>query len=616
MITFRHWITRGLSAFTALFALLSCQEQKETTTPPNILWIVSEDNSPFIGAYGDEFATTPTLDSLAAVSVLYTNAFATTPVCAPSRSTLITGMYSSSLGTLPMRSPYQIPDYMRFFPNYLREAGYYTTNNSKKDYNTVDQPECWDESSKKATYLNRKEGQPFFHVQNIFITHESQIHDSIPWGELKHDPTKVPMPPYHPRTKDMEHDWAQYYDRVQQMDTQVAAILSQLKKSGQAENTIVFYYSDHGGVLGRSKRFMYESGLHIPLIINFPEKYKHLAPSAAGTKSDRLVNFVDFGPTVLSLAEVSVPDYMQGKAFLGSQEAAAKQYAHAYRGRMDERIDLVRGVRTKQYRYIRNYMPHKPNGQHLYYLWLARSMPSWEKAFKNGELDDVQSRFWLPRPAEELYDIEKDPDNINNLAADPAFQSVLQELRIENTRWVKEMKDANFLPEPMTAEISETQPVFDYVRGKDFRIDFVIETADLASMRDPSALPELIKRLEDPNEAVRYWAATGCLILADQSQETKSALLKKTNDPSVSVRLAVAEALYKLGSKKEAIDICKDALSSGRAITRVYAANVLEEMGFDAAPAKAALEQALVDSVGQATSELPKAVDHILERLN
>jgi N-sulfoglucosamine sulfohydrolase len=606
----------GLIVILLLTSLFWSCEQKEELKPPNILWIVSEDNSPFIGAYGDDFATTPTLDSLAAVSVLYANAFATTPVCAPSRSTLITGMYSASLGTLPMRSPYPIPDYMRFFPNYLKDAGYYTTNNSKKDYNTVDQPECWDESSNKATYMNRQPGQPFFHVQNIFITHESQIHDSIPWGELKHDPTKVPMPPYHPRTKDMEHDWAQYYDRVEQMDSQVAGILADLKKSGEAENTIVFYYSDHGGVLGRSKRFMYESGLHIPLVINFPEKYKHLAPSSAGSKSDRLVNFADFGPTVLSLAGVAVPDYMQGEAFLGSQQSEPKQYAHAYRGRMDERIDLARSVRDKQFRYIRNYMPHKPNGQHLYYLWLARSMPSWEKAFKNGDLNEVQSRFWLPRPAEELYDVAKDPDNINNLAADPAYANTLLELRNENLRWVKEIRDANFLPEPMTAEISEVQPVFDYVRGKDFRMDFVIETADLASMRDPSALPELIKRLENPNAAVRYWAATGCLILADKSPETKAKLLRKVDDPSVSVRLAVAESLYHLGYKKEAINICKEALTSERAITRLYAANVLEEFGMDALPAKLALEQSLVDSVGTATSEMPKAVNHILDRLN
>jgi HEAT repeat protein len=261
-------------------------------------------------------------------------------------------------------------------------------------------------------------------------------------------------------------------------------------------------------------------------------------------------------------------------------------------------------------------MPHKPNGQHLYYLWLARSMPSWEKAFKNGELNEVQSRFWLPRPAEELYDVAKDPDNINNLATDPAYANTLLELRNENLKWVKEIRDANFLPEPMTAEISEVQPVFDYVRGKDFRMDYVIETADLASMRDPSALPELIKRLSDPNAAIRYWAVTGTMILEDKSPETKTTLIEMAKDSSASVRLAVAEALYKSGVKKEALDICISELQSPRAITRVYAANVLEEFGMDALPAKQALEQSLADSVGQAMSEMPKAVNHILDKLN
>ncbi|HET7180019.1 MAG TPA: sulfatase-like hydrolase/transferase, partial [Chryseosolibacter sp.] len=192
---------------------------------PNILWIVSEDNSPLIGAYGDAFATTPNIDRLAREGVRYTNAFSTAPVCAPSRSTLITGMYPSSLGTENMRSTYPLPSFAKFFPRYLREAGYYTSNNAKKDYNTVDQPEAWDESSQKATYLNRKPGQPFFAVFNINVSHESQLHTSIPAAQLHHDPEKVPIPPYHPRTEEVKHDWAQYYDKIEAMDEQVGRIL-------------------------------------------------------------------------------------------------------------------------------------------------------------------------------------------------------------------------------------------------------------------------------------------------------------------------------------------------------------------------------------------------------
>ncbi len=247
----------------------------QTTAPPNILWIVSEDNSPLIGAYGDSFATTPNIDKLASEGVLYTNAFATAPVCAPSRSTLITGMYPPSIGTENMRSNYQAPDFVKFYPKYLREKGYYTSNNVKKDYNVAeDQEDAWNESSNDATYKNRKKGQPFFAIFNTTISHESCIHKSIPTAELRHKPSDVTLPPYHPDTPEMRHDWAQYYDKVEDMDTFVGKVLADLEKSGEAENTIVFYYSDHGGVLGRSKRFMYESGLHIPLVVRFPKKVR------------------------------------------------------------------------------------------------------------------------------------------------------------------------------------------------------------------------------------------------------------------------------------------------------------------------------------------------------
>ena len=410
--------TTFLALVFAAFLMIDACQQKKPAKPlrPNILWIVSEDNSPFLGCYGDTFATTPVLDSLAKSSILYENAFAAAPVCAPTRSTLITGMYANSLGTENMRSDYPIPEFIKFYPKYLKAAGYYCTNHAKKDYNTIDQPEAWDESSNKPPTDNRKPGQPFFHIINLGVSHESSVHDSIPWDQLRHDPTKVPIPAYHPRTPEMEHDWAQYYDKVEDMDTQVGQILKQLSDDGLADSTIVFYYSDHGGVLGRSKRFMYESGTRVPLIIHFPKMYQNLAPSAPGTRTDRIVSFVDFAATLLSLAGVPVPEYMQGKAFLGPEQQAPREYAYNFRGRMDERMDLSRAVRDKQYRYIRNYMPHRIYGQYMEYLWRAPSMRSWEREYKAGHLNAIQSKFWEPKPAEELFDVKADPDNVHNLA--------------------------------------------------------------------------------------------------------------------------------------------------------------------------------------------------------
>ncbi|WP_162054556.1 sulfatase-like hydrolase/transferase [Pontibacter pamirensis] len=573
-----------------LFAiLLGVGKVAKAQSQPNILWIVSEDNSPLIGAYGDSFATTPHIDKLAREGVLYQNAFASAPVCAPARSTLITGMYGNSMGTENMRSTYPIPSFIKFFPRYLREAGYYTSNNAKKDYNTVDQPEAWDESGNMATYKNRKSGQPFFAVFNLEVSHESSLHQPI--DRLKHDPEKVPIPPYHPRTPELKHDWAQYYDKVEAMDAQVGKLLQELEEAGLAESTIVFYYSDHGGVLGRSKRFMYESGLYIPLIIRFPKQYEDLAPGKPNSRTDRIVTFVDFAPTVLSLAGVPAPAHIQGKAFLGQQQVAPREYAYAFRGRMDERFDLVRSVRDKKYRYIRNYMPHKVYAQHISYLWQAPSMRSWETAYRAGQLNETQSRFWEPKPTEELYDVEADPHNVHNLAGQPQYEEVLERLREANRQWLRESRDVGFIPEPIMIEISKTTTLFEYARSGKYPLEEVIETAELASSRDSRSLMPLIQRFNNKEPAVRYWAATGCTVLGKEAAPAKQALRKLTMDPEASVRIAAAEALYQLGEKERAINVLKDALKSDNVMVRVQALNVLENMNEDATEVLAAVRE-------------------------
>jgi len=566
----------------------SVPEQTETVSerPPNILWITSEDNSPFIGAYGDTFATTPNIDRLATEGVRYTNAFSAAPVCAPSRNALITGMYPNSLGTQHMRSTYPVPDFVRFYPAYLKEAGYYCTNNVKKDYNTVDQPEVWDESSREATYKNRKPGQPFFAIFNFTTSHESSIHSFIPNDSLMHDPATVPIPPYHPRTPEMEHDWAQYYDRVQQMDAQVGRVLQELEESGLADSTIVFYYSDHGGVVGRSKRFIYESGLHIPLVIRFPEAYRHLAPSEPGSTNDRLVTFVDFAPTLLSLVGVPVPDYMQGNAFLGEQAAEPQPYAYNFRGRMDERFDMVRSVRDKQYRYVRNYLPHKIYAQYIEYLWRAPSMRSWEEAYLAGQLNDVQSAFFQEKPAEELFDVAADPHNINNLADDPDHQEVLAELREANQQWLLDIRDVGFMPEPMMLDIASdsSSTLYEFARTDAYPLGAILSVAEKATMRDPQYVPDLVNQLNHENPVIRYWAATGCRILAEHSLGAKEKLQTLLDDSEVSVQIAAAEALYHLGEKQSAVNTLREALGDDNLMARVQALNVLETMDEDALP--------------------------------
>ncbi|MGV3561108.1 sulfatase-like hydrolase/transferase [Larkinella arboricola] len=548
---------------------------------PNILWIVSEDNNTsLIGCYGNDFATTPNIDRFAKESILYKNAFSTAPVCAPSRNTLITGMYPPSLGTEHMRSTNPVPSFVRFFPKYLREAGYYTTNNAKKDYNTVDQTDAWDESSNTATYQNRKPGQPFFAVFNLNVSHESAIHQ--PAATLHHDPEKVPLPPYHPATPEFKRDWAQYYDKVEEMDRQFGKLLTELREAGLADNTIVFYYADNGGVLGRSKRFMYESGLHVPLVIHLPEKYAHLARAQAGSQTDQLVTFVDFAPTLLSLAGIPIPDHMQGQAFLGLQQKPERQYAYGFRGRMDEAIDLSRSVRDKKYRYTRNYLPHKPYGQHLEYLWKAPSIRSWEAEYKAGRLNEIQSRFWQPKPAEELYDVDADPDNIHNLATDPRYANELARLRKANDQWLRESKDVGFIPEAILSRIANQTPLYDFARQGKYNVNRVIETATLASSRNPADAKELVNRLNDPDPVVRYWAAMGCTVLKPGG--AKKPLLPLLQDPEAAVQIAAAEALYGLGQKEQPLAVLKNALTSSSRPVRLQALNALQTFGKDAAP--------------------------------
>jgi len=585
-----------LQYFVLIFLFMAFLQSKAQDKRPNILWIVSEDNSPLIGAYGDDFATTPHLDQMASEGVLYENAFATAPVCAPVRSTLITGVYPTAMGTQHMRSNYPIPEMIKFFPRYLRAAGYYTSNNSKKDYNTIDQPKAWDESSNTATYGNREPGQPFFAVFNITISHESSIHESIPSDSLHHDPGEVPIPPYHPRTPEMEHDWAQYYDKIMLMDQRVGELLQELEEAGLAENTIVFYYSDHGGVLGRSKRFMYESGLHVPLIIRFPEMYQHLAPGKTGSSTERLVTFVDFAPTVLSLAGIPIPEYMQqGQAFLGEQEAAPRKYAYSFRGRMDERIDMVRSVRDKQYRYIRNYLPHKIYGQYLEYLWRAPSMRSWEAAYQAGELNETQSKFWQEKPAEELYDVKADPHNVHNLAQEPKYVEVLGRMREANREWLLETKDVGFIPEAMMLDISKETTLYDYARSGKYPLKEIIAMAEMASSKNPWYLDELLKGLQHENPIVRYWAAIGCTVLGEDATSAGNNLQQLLRDKEESVRIAAAEALYHLGNEGVALTTLIHALKSENLMARVQALNVLESMESDAAPALEAIKTLVSD---------------------
>lgn len=425
---------------------------------PNILWITCEDMSLHLSSFGEKKIKTPHLDSLASQGIRYMNTYTVAGVCAPSRSAIITGMYPSSIGTGNMRnfspgkktnesSPIPsysvvLPPYVKCFPEYLRQDGYYCTNNSKQDYQFEAPVTVWDESSAKAHWRNRPEGKPFFSVFNLTITHESQI-----WARDKEpllvDPNLVTVPPYYPDVPEVRHDIARNLTNIIRMDQQVGKLIEELKNDGLYDNTIIFFYSDHGDGLPYVKREVLIRGLHIPLIVRLPGNKN------AGTVDNALISSVDFAPTVLSLAGIPVPSYMPGLAFLGSQKSKkGRKYIYAARDRMDTEVDRVRAVFDSRYEYLKNYMPEKSHYQEIEY---RLQMPMMRKIIamkESGQLNSLQMRWFSPNKSlEELYDTSTDPYQFHNLANDPAYKKKLIELRGSLQNWIKQAGDKNAVSE-------------------------------------------------------------------------------------------------------------------------------------------------------------------------
>ncbi len=578
----------------SLGAAMGSDVWAQSADRPNILWVTSEDNGPALGCYGDAFADTPNIDSIAAKGIIYERAWSAAPVCAPARTTIISGVYPPSMGAEHMRSQVDMPAFMKMYPQFLREAGYYCTNNSKTDYNLAQPGKVWDDSSNKGHWRNRKAGQPFFAIFNFTTTHESQVRKR-PHKPI-HDPAKVRVPAYHPDTPEVRLDWAQYYDMITEMDGQVGGILKQLKADGLDNDTIIFYYGDHGPGMPRCKRWPYNSGLRVPMVVHFPEKYKHLAPPEykVGGVSKRLVSFVDLAPTLLSIVGVKPPEWMQGRAFAGKYIAKAPQFLYGFRGRMDERYDMIRSVTDGRYVYLRQYMPHKIYGQHVAYMFETPTTQVWKRLYDEGKLNAGQKRFWEKKPPEELYDLQTDPDEVNNLAGSSEHRVVLQKLRKVQQQWVRDIRDVGFLPED---EIhSRSVGTTPYEMGHDpkkYPMERIMATAELASMLKPDATPKLITAMEDSDSAVRYWGAMGILMREKTGvQAARETLIKAMKeDSSGSVRAIAAQALSQYGTDADAaqaLDTLVELASveKNSVFVAMLAAIALDEMGQRAHPAK------------------------------
>jgi len=451
-------------------ALTACTQKEENY---NILWLSVEDISPLISDYGINTAETPNISRLAAEGIRFTHAYSTEGVCAPSRSSIITAMHPASIGTEHMRTamthvtyrsperenlfnkrttdingkkipPYSavLPAEVKCFSEYIRANGYYCTNSVKTDYQFATPITAWDESSPKAHWKNRPEGKPFFTVMNFIDTHESQV-----WGrsenEMLVDVNKVKIPAYYPENDIVRNDVARVYSNIEELDQKIGQTLAQLEEDGLLDKTIIFFWSDHGGPLLRQKRAVNNSGLHVPLMVRFPDG------KGAGTTRDDLVSLMDLGPTVMSLLGIKPPEYMQGKPFLGKYIAKEKrEFIFGGSGRFDSQNDFRRSVLDGRYVYIRNFYPEIPEVLNNKY---RKQLPSVREMYRLNAADSLEGAparlFAATKAEEEFYDLQSDPDEVNNQINNPEFKERISEMREALKNWQNQINDTGFLPE-------------------------------------------------------------------------------------------------------------------------------------------------------------------------
>ena len=550
-----------------------------------------------MGCYGDKYARTPVFDKLAAEGIRYTRAHSVAPVCSTSRSSIITSLYPSSLGTHHHRSNVgRPPAFVKMLPNLMGEAGYYTTNNSKKDYNIGG--DRWHQSSKGAHWRKRpQKDQPFFSVFNFTECHSSitKIDEKVIVSKRLnrlmpkdfHDPEKASIPPYHPDVPEFRKAWARYYDAVTQVDYRAGNLIEQLKEDGLWEETIIFVWADHGVGMPRGKHNVWEQGTHVPLIVRFPKKYQYLAPSKPGTALDGLVSLMDLAPSTLAMTGVNIPEWMQGKPLLTQTDNCEIQY-HEFligmRDRLDSRYEMVRSVRDQRFRYQRNFYPHLPFKPHEDYAFNAPVLKKWVELAKQGKLTGPQAMMNLRfKPFEELYDSKNDPHMIHNIIDDPEYKEVVKKMRERLNTWMLASRDLGVLDETETLLRAKSHPSHWNLAQSIDNYPAILNTADLI-VHGKRALPELLARAKDPDSAVRFWAVQGLANLRSQDPDVVAALQASTQDESVSVAISAADGLFNLGLYKEGLPAILLALKHPIHSARVRASCVLDTQPLSANP--------------------------------
>jgi arylsulfatase A-like enzyme len=521
-----------LSLLTAPALFTQC---RETELPkPHILWITIEDTSPqFMGCYGNKDARTPTVDKLASEGIRFTNAFSTGTVCSPSRTAIITGVKTYKAGTGNHRSKYPVPEFIKGFPHYLQQQGYYATNNAKTDYNVAGEKafiaEAWNESSTQAGWWNRKPGQPFFAVFNYNESHQSRtMTETYDWylkNVLEHlspeeriGENEFEMPPFYLDSPEMRKQFARVYNSIKLTDNRIGKLLARLEADKLKDSTIIFFYADHGEGMPRGKTNGINYGYRVPFIVWLPEMYKHISPwGTSGMVTDELIDFTDLAPTLISLAGGEIPEHLQGRAFLGAKRAKPVNYLHLSSDRSDNGIDMVRTVTDGRFVYSRNYMPYINEARYIRYMEIGEIKQQMRKDLAGNKLNPLQKSLFEPRPAEFLFDIENDLWETKNLADDPEYKPVLEKMRSLLKEEVLHSRDAMFLPEYEIGLLSESTTAYEFrLDEKNYPLEEIYDAASLAGFRGKEVAAKQVDFLKSPNKIVRYWAILG---LRSQNKE-------------------------------------------------------------------------------------------------
>ncbi len=516
---------------------------------PNIIWLITEDNSKhYLKLYDESGAKMPTIEKLAKNGLIFDNAFSNSPVCSTARSTLATGLYGSRLGTMNHRSYKKVsmPEGLNPLSKILKQAGYYTTNNVKTDYNFNDDHTLWSQSSKKANWRNREAGQPFFHVQTFAITHESKLHfkkGAITNVATKHSPKDIALAPIYPDTPTFRYTHARTLDNHQKADNQMANLIAQLEKEGELENTFIFYFGDHGGVLPGSKGYLFELGLSVPLVVRVPENFKHLLGDdlkKENTRVSGLVSFIDFAPTVLALAGLEIPSEYTGQSFLSPDTSLddlnKRDVVFGQADRFDEKSDLVRSVRKGNFKYIRNYQPYYPDGLHNYYRYKQLAFQEWRNLFKQGKLTSQQAAFFKPKASEALFDLTNDPYEMNNLAGRAEFQTKLVQLRNILREKQQMSPDLGFIAESKLVQTDINTSFYEYGNATNDHIQVLIDIANLPLMPFEQAKEALTSALNNKHEDRVYRALIALTSFGQQGIEF-TPLVKNLLAKSSSIRV-------------------------------------------------------------------------------